>query len=53
MNIEEYSNKKLFELEKELYESIVITECFGVSDLRLHMAVTNEMDKRGIEIERE
>jgi len=47
MLIEQMNDKELIETFKSLYESINITECYGVKDLIIYSECEKEIIKRG------
>ncbi len=50
---QDWTTKKLKAEYKSLDQLIYQVECYGTSDLLSHLAVGKELDKRGVEINRE
>jgi hypothetical protein len=48
--LDEMSDEELIELARQLYDSIYVSDCYGVSDLVLYYAVIGELARRGYEV---
>jgi len=47
MNIKELSDKELIQLNKDVYRSVYIDECYGIKDLGILNQTTSELQDRG------
>jgi len=47
----DYPDESLISQAKELFDSIVVTQCYGINDFRRYWAVLDELERRGYEID--
>ena len=47
----DYPDEDLISQAEELFDSIVVVECYSLSDFRRYWAVLDELERRGYEAE--